>query len=130
MDSFYFCREVKSEKYNPFTLFREVKVKLKRTRSENEKKFSRILEKRESRWSLSRRSVVFFHLKESIPNLQPHLMLRPFQYRTQHLRSVEDIQSQQNIRTQKSLQSNTHLGHIWTGIHQAINLTVPFGWQS
>ena len=59
-----------------------------------------------------------------------HLMLRPFQYQTQHFRSVEDIQSQQNIRTQKSLQSNTHLGHIWTGIHQAINLTVPFGWQS
>ena len=32
--------------------------------------------------------------------------------------------------TEVSFQSNTHLGHIWTGIHQAINLTVPFGWQS
>ena len=50
-----------------------------------------------------RQSVVFFHLKESIPNLQPHLMLRPFQYLTQHFRSVEDIQNQQSTRTQKSL---------------------------
>ena len=55
-------------------------------------------------WSRSsRRTVVFFHLKESIPNLQPHLMLRPFQYLTQHFRSVEDIQNQQSTRTQKSL---------------------------
>ena len=56
MKWFHHFREMKSEKFSPFTLFEKWKWKSNdsksRSRSEFSKKISRILENRDSRWSL------------------------------------------------------------------------------